>query len=121
MIAIRGAAFSGEPWDVVAGGAESTSDTSGSIPGATTSASNTHVVVVAASLPDANGSSQFSGWSNASLTNFTERTDNSTNAGNGGGLGVASGEWANAGSYGATAVTHTNSAAKALVGIAIKK
>jgi hypothetical protein len=122
IFAIRGAIASGNPWDVVSGGVESTSDTSGSIPGATTSVSNTLVVVaVSASLPDANGTSQFSGWSNASLGGLTERTDNTANSGNGGGLGIATATMAPAGAYGATAVTHANSAAKAFVSIAIKK
>jgi hypothetical protein len=36
IIAIRGAVSSGDPWNVTAGGVEAISDTSGSIPGATT-------------------------------------------------------------------------------------
>jgi hypothetical protein len=122
MIAIRGAAASGNPWDITAGGVESASDTSGSIPGATTTVNNTLVVLaVAGSLPDANGTSNFSAWSNASLTNLTERVDNTRSAGNGGALGIATGEKAVAGAYGTTAVTHASSAAKAMISIAIKK
>lgn len=121
MIAIRGAASSGNPWNVTAGGVESTADTSGSIPGATTTVANTLVVVaVAGSLPDVNGSSNFSAWSNANLTNVTERTDNSRDAGNGGALGVATGVKATAGAYGATTVTLGASASKAMISIAIR-
>src|SRR3990172_2304835 len=36
MFAVRGAAASGDPWNVTAGGVDATSDTSGSIPGDTT-------------------------------------------------------------------------------------
>ncbi len=93
IIAIRGAAASGNPWDVTAGGVEATSDTSGSIPGATTTVNNTLVVVaVAGSLPDASGTANFSAWTNANLTNLTERADNTATAGNGGALGIATGE-----------------------------
>jgi hypothetical protein len=121
IIAIRGATASGNPWDVTAGGVESTSDTSGSIPGVTTTVANTLVVtVLAASLPDATGTSQYSGWSNANLTSLTERVDNTVTAGNGGGLAVATGVKATAGATGNTAVTLANAATKAMMSIAIK-
>ena len=121
MIAIRGAVSSGNPWDVTAGGVEATSDTSASIPGATTTVANTLVVVATAgSLPDANGTAQFSAWTNANLTSLTERTDNSVSAGNGGSLGIATGIKATAGAYGNTAATRANSAVKGMISIAIK-
>jgi hypothetical protein len=121
MVAVRGAVTSGNPWDVTAGGVEATSDTSASIPGATTTVANTLVVVVTAgSLPDASGTSQFSAWTNANLTSLTERTDNSVNSGNGGSLGIATGIKATAGAYGNTAATHANSAVKGMISIAIK-
>ena len=98
IIAIRGATTSGNPWDVTAGGVEATADTSGSIPGATTTVANTLVVVaIATSLPDASGTANFSGWTNANLSSLTERTDNTVTAGNGGGLGIATGGKATAG------------------------
>jgi hypothetical protein len=122
MIAVRGAASSGNPWDVAVGGVEATSDTSGSIPGATTTVANTLVVVaVAGSLPDSNGTANFSAWANANLTSLTERTDNTSNSGNGGSLGVATGVKATAGAYGATTVTHASAAVKGMMSIAIKK
>jgi fibronectin type 3 domain-containing protein len=121
MIAIRGAAASGNPWDVTAGGVEATSDTSGSIPGATTTVANTLVVTaVAGSLPDATGTANFSAWTNASLTSVTERTDNTATAGNGGSIGIATGIKATAGAYGNTAVTHASAAVKGMMSIAIK-
>jgi hypothetical protein len=121
MIAIRGAAASGNPWDVTAGGVEATDDTSGSIPGATTTVANTLVVTaIATSLPDASSTAKFSGWTNANLTSLTERTDNSVTAGNGGGLAIATGVKATAGAYGNTAVTLVNAAYKGMISIAIK-
>jgi len=121
IIAIRGAVASGNPWDVTAGGVEAVSDTSGSIPGATTTVGNTLVVtVVAASLPDKASTANFSSWTNANLTSLTERTDNAVNAGNGGSLGIATGIKATAGAYGNTAVTLANAAYKGMMSIAIK-
>ena len=121
MIAIRGCATSGNPWDMTAGGVESTADTSGSIPGATTTVANTLVVAaIATSLPDASGTANFSAWANANLVSVTERIDNTRSAGNGGGLGLATGGKATAGAYGNTTVTCTTSAAKGLLSIALK-
>jgi hypothetical protein len=121
IIAIRGATTSGNPWDVTAGGVESTSDTSGSIPGATTTVANTLVVAaIATDLPDATGTANFSAWTNANLTSVTERTDNTSKSGNGGGLGIATGVKATAGAYGNTTVTAATSAVKGMMSIALK-
>ena len=121
IIALRGAATSGNPWDVTAGGVESTSDTSGSIPGATTTVANTLVVAaIATSLPDASGTANLSAWANANLTSVTERTDNTVTAGNGGGLGIATGGKATAGAYGSTAVTCATAATKGMMSSALK-
>jgi len=121
MIAIRGAAASGNPWNVLAGGTETTSDTTASIPGATTTVANTLVVVAGSGeVPDADGTANFSGWTNASLTSLTERTDNTGSAGNGGAIGVATGVKATAGAYGNTSATHATAAKKAMISIAIK-
>jgi len=121
MIAIRGATTSGDPCNVTAGGTEATADTSGSIPGATTTVANTLVVaVIATSLPDSNGTSTFSAWTNANLTGVTERTDNTRNAGNGGGLAIATGVKATAGAYGSTSVTVKTASTKAMMSIAIR-
>jgi len=121
IVAIRGASTSGNPWDVTAGGVDATADTSGSIPGATTTVTNTLVVAaIATALPDASGTANFSAWANANLAGLTERTDNTVTAGNGGGLAVASGEKGTAGAYGNTAVTCATSARKGLLSIALK-
>ncbi|HBG26076.1 MAG: hypothetical protein A2Y10_00350 [Planctomycetes bacterium GWF2_41_51] len=121
MIAIRGAATSGNPWDVTAGNVESTSDTTGSIPGATTTVPNTLVIAaVTGSLPDAIGTANFTSWTNANLTSLTERIDNTRDSGNGGAIGVVTGVKGSAGGYGNTAVTHASSATKGMISIAIK-
>jgi hypothetical protein len=121
IIAIRGAIASGNPWDVTAGSVESTSDTSGAIPGATTTVGNILVVAaIATDLPDATGTANFSAWANSNLTNVNERTDDTDNAGNGGGLGIATGVKVTAGAYGDTTVTVGTSAVKGMMSIAIK-
>jgi len=121
MVALRGATTSGNPWDVTAGGVEATADTSGAIPGATTTVDKCLVVAaIATALPDATGTANFSAWANANLTSVTERTDNTANAGNGGGLAIATGEKATAGVYGSTTVTCGSSTTKGMLSIAIK-
>jgi PKD repeat protein len=121
IIAVRGCPTSGNPWDVTAGGVDATEDTSGSIPGATTTVANTLVVTaIASSRPDLNGTAAFSAWTNANLTGLTERVDNTTTSSNGGGIGVATGTKATAGAYGATAVTVSEIAFKGLLSIALK-
>ena len=124
MIAVRGVETTGNPWDITAGGVEAgNTDTSGSIPGATTTVANTLVVAaIGTSLPDATGTAVFTNasWANASLTGVTERTDNSTNTGNGGGLGIATGVKATAGLYNATTVTTSANTAKAMMSIALR-
>lgn len=122
IIAIRGAATSGDPCNITAGGVEAVTDTTGSIPGATTTVDNCLIVTaIATSLPDYNyDNDRFSNWTNADLTNLSERVDCSRNVGNGGGLGIATGIKAEAGAYGNTAVTLTISAYKGMMSIAIK-
>ena len=78
------------------------------------------VAAIATSKPDRTGTAVFSNWANGNLANLTEIVDNSSNAGNGGGLGIATGAKATAGAFGSTAVTLTDSAAKAMMSIAIK-
>jgi len=121
MIAIRGATTSGDPCNITTGGTESTADTSGAIPGATTTVANALVVAaIATSLPDASGTANFSAWANTNLSSVAEQTDNTVTAGNGGGLGIATGVKATAGAYTTTSVTCGTATTKAMMSIAIK-
>ena len=121
MIAIRGATTSGDPTNITAGGVDATASTTASLPGATTTVANTLVVVACATgLPNSNGTSNFSAWTNSNLSSITERIDNTRNVGVGGGIGVATGGKATAGAYGNTTVTLAASAKKAMMSIAIK-
>ena len=122
IVAVRqGVAAYGIPWNVTGGGVETTSDTSGSIPGATTTVANTLIVAAdTGNLPDAIGTSNFASWTNANLTSLTERVDNTRDSGNGGAIGVVTGIKAAAGAYGNTTVTHASAAIKGMISIPIK-
>ena len=121
IISIRGATTTDNPWNVTAGGIEAVSDTTGSIPGATTTVANTLVVTaIAAALPDSTSTTNFASWTNANLTSITERVDSARSAGNGGAIGIATGIRSVTGAHGNTAVTLTTSAYKGMMSIAIK-
>ena len=124
IIAVRGVDPSGDPSNITAGGVEAgNTDTSGSIPGATTTVANTLVVAaIATSLPDLGSTAVFTdaSWANANLTSVTERTDDSTATGVGGALGVATGVKAAAGLYAATTVTTSVATAKAMMSIVLR-
>jgi hypothetical protein len=116
----RGVRTTGNPWDVFAEGNDGgVNDTSGSIPGATTTVPNCLIVLLCSTSFNGTSTAQFSGWTNADLANLTERTDNSNTAGLGGGHGMATGEQAAAGAYGATTVTLANTSFKGTMSIAL--
>lgn len=108
------------PFDVTAGGTDSTSDTSGSIPGDTTTVDNTLVVAVAGSGRDAVSTTEFSGWTNGDLATVTEFIDQTLGPSAGGGFGAAFGWKFTAGAYGNTTVTYANASRKGLWSGAIK-
>lgn len=109
------------PFNASAGSSETTADTSASVPGATTTVPNCLIVIAISSGfdPAANGTAEFSGFTNANLTGITERIDNIRPSGNGGGLGVATGLYDGPGDYGATTATLANASLKGLISLAI--
>lgn len=108
ILTYRGAVTTGNPWDVTGGGVKSVAGTSLTVTGVTTTEPNTLIVQAATRDNDANGAG-FSAQTNANLSGLTERTDDGTNAGNGGGFAVWDGRLANAGSTGSTTATVTSS------------
>lgn len=117
----RNVVATGNPWDTGAGGNDNgANDTSGTIPGASTSFSNTLVVLLTSSSFNGTSAAQCAGWSNANLANITERADNTNTAGLGGGSCLATGERATAGDYGTTTVTLANTTYKGAISIALK-
>lgn len=121
VIAVRGVITTGNPWDVTAGAVEATSDTSGSIPGDTTTVDDTFIVLaIAIDGPDGNSTANFSDWANTDLGSLAEQGDNRKNSGDGGGIGIATGTLASQGSYAATTVTLANNATKGMMSIALE-
>lgn len=110
----------GNPWDVTSVGSESVEDTSFVIPGATTTVPDCLVVVVGTHGID----TALDRWpalvTNADLANITKRLGTSTNAGNGGGIGIFTGEKAAAGAYAASTGDLAAASAKAFATIALK-
>lgn len=119
ILTFRGCIETGNPVDVTAGGTEA-SDTSVSIPGATTTVNECLIVAAVSAAIDLTSTAQISAWANASLESITERIDNFASGGPGGGLGVATGVKATAGTYDSTTATLATAAAKGLLSLALK-
>lgn len=93
------------PFGAVAKEFDGNNTTNKQVPGGSTDVDEALVfAAIAAALPDATGSANFSGWGTGHPLTFTEQIDNTTAAGNGGGLGVATAVQPTAGAYAAIGV-----------------
>jgi hypothetical protein len=116
-----GVITSGNPWDTGAGGNDGgANDTTGRIPGSTTTVADTLIVLITSTSNNGTSTTQCSGWTNADLANLTERTDNTNTSGLGGGHCLATGDRAVAGSYTTTTVTLANTSYKGAMSLALK-
>lgn len=116
-----GVATSGNPWDTGAGGNDGgANDTSGTIPGSTTTVNNALVVLITSTSFNGTSTAQCSGWTNASLTSLTERTDNTNTINLGGGHCLATGVKTTAGAYANTTVTLANTSFKGAISLALR-
>lgn len=116
-----GVITAGNPWDTGAGGNDTAAnDTTGNVPGSTTTVDNTLVVLIESTSFNGTSAVQFSAWANTNLANILERQDNSNTAGLGGGSGMATGEKATAGAYGTSTVTLANTSFKGAISLALK-
>ena len=120
IAAYSGCAIHEDPWDVVSGGVMASAGTSVSITGLTTSIENSLVLNIVCTPTDTSTANQVDGWTNGNLSGITERFDNFTTFGNGGGIGMAEGLKASPGSVANTTVTLTNSAVAAFMMVALK-
>lgn len=122
MIAVRGCIATGNPWDGTPGATtDAVRSTSCSIPTITTGVADCFVVgCISTDVPDSTGTAAFSSGANASLANFAERVDDHTSLGDGGAVGIFTGEKATAGVVSATTATCAASATKAHMQIALK-
>lgn len=111
----------GNPWDTGAAGNDSAAnDTTGTIPGSTTTVANDLVVLITSTSNNATSTTNCSGWTNANLASITERQDNSNTAGLGGGSCMATGTKVAAGAYTTTTVTMAATTFKGAMSLALK-
>lgn len=98
------------PIDSSAGGTRSSAGTTATIPGPTTGQNQCLIMAASSHDLDQSGAAfTTASWTNANLASITERINNSATDGNGGGIGVATGEKVTAGAVGNTTVTVTSS------------
>jgi len=119
IVAFRGCAYTGNPWNATAGGVKSTASTAMSATAVTSTVDNCLIVNCVARHSDF-AANQYSGEANAALSALTERIDNGTQLGNGGGIAVYHGVKAAAGGSGNTTATLANTSQEAYLTIALK-
>jgi hypothetical protein len=95
------------------GGSDATgTGTSVSVPGGATRSDNCLALAACAHSVDLSGA-RFASWTNTDLSSFTERFDNGSTVGFGGGLSVAAGSLATRGTYGVSTATMTGGSLQA--------
>lgn len=119
IISFSGCVTTGNPFEGLSVNGSIGASTAGEFNEVTTTFYNTEIVGAISSSRDANFTAEFSGYTNSNLTNITERFDNGTNAGNGGGFGVFTADWNSVGSTGLTSVTLANSVSWASIAFAL--
>jgi hypothetical protein len=126
MLACRGVATSGNPWDVTAWNTEPAQTTAppdkGRIAGCQTAVANDLVIAaIATALPDASSTTNFHDFYNGSFdATFAERINNAVTAGNGGGLAVVSAVPVYADRYNDTEAVSSVNTSKAMLSIALR-
>lgn len=122
IIAYRGVTTTGNPWDITADSVLAPSSSAVTLPGVTTTVTDTLIVLAVANDTDVNNTAQTSGWANGNLTGVAEivNADRNTNTGSGGGFGVATGGKATVGGTGNTTATLLTPSVQAMMTIALK-
>lgn len=119
ILGIRGVDTGATPWNITSSGINATSNTSVSIPGATTTVDECLVVAVFSTGTDT-ATAQLSGsFANSSLANIATQINDWTLSGGGGGIAVCTGEFAVKGAYGATTATLVTASVKAYMTVAL--
>jgi hypothetical protein len=101
IAAFRGCKSTGSPIDAVATFAAEAGPSTINIPAVVTTVDNTLVVAAVADDWDNASTTRYGSWTNANLASISERIDGGSTTQNGGGLGMATGTKASAGSTGA--------------------
>lgn len=107
------------PIHVTAGDVLAIAGTTVICPSVTTSIADCLIVNAVGTDRDINSTTYFSAWTNALLSDVTERQDQTSSLGAGGGLGASTGGLATAGVAGATTVTQATSVTAAMITLAI--
>jgi len=121
MIAIRGCPTVGNPWNISPFANSATSSTAASWPGGTTTQADTLVleIIATGADPASDSTAGIGALTNGAYTSITERVDNWTASGGGGGIAVISGVKATAGALGSSTATLTVAATKAYMTLAM--
>lgn len=119
IIGVRGCIPSGNPVNISVQSTELLSDTTVSIPGATTTRTDCLVIAAFSTGTDVASTAHATGWTNASLGSVTEQVDNWVIDNGGGGIGACSGTKATVGAYSATTATCVTANFKALISFAL--
>jgi hypothetical protein len=120
-IAIRGVKTSGNPWNQVATSVESVADTSAAWPSVTTTAADCLVLLIIATGRDLATTANLGAVTGGTgLTSITERMDDWTAAGTGGGFGLATASMVTAGATGAPGATMGSTDTKAFMTLALE-
>lgn len=106
ILGFRGCVASGNPFDATSGSEDTNLESSVTIPGVTTTVANAMVVAAAGIKYQSNSSNVITSGANAGLTSFTERVDQFSSAGSGGGFAIFTGVKASAGATGNTTCTY---------------
>lgn len=105
IVILGGCCPTGTPFENLGEATEASTDTSVEFTGNTAGFNEELILLLASHGIDANSTNQYSGYTNANLTQIEEIADNGSNAGNGIGIGMATGILATAGSVGTTTAT----------------
>jgi hypothetical protein len=119
MLAFRGV-DTNTPIDAAAGSVQASAATSWTLPAVTTTTADTMIVLAIGNDRDINSTANVDGYTNPALTNITERVDQTTSIGFGGGIAVVTAELASAGSSGTTSCTNAASNTAAFVTVALR-
>jgi hypothetical protein len=121
MIVVRGCITAGNPWDIATPSQELAADATVSIPSINTSVADCLILAAFSTGQDIASTAGATGWANASLASVTERMDDWTALGTGGGFSMMTGGKAAVGATGAsTATLSLTPNFKAMLHIALK-
>jgi hypothetical protein len=116
---VRGCPRTGSPFDVVNSiSVEETSDTSGVIPGLTTTSDKTLVIDIASRGNDSASATSYSAWTNASLAHLKEYREGGTTVGTGGGIAIHGASKETLGTVSNTTFTQSTASLKAFCKVA---